>query len=209
MTAEKFTSHCNVKFALSHRYDSVYSVIFGLQFWLLPINDYSTQTMLIHQNDVTWAPLVMHNHRQLYRLFNSLMLVLTNQTWELHVTGPLWGESTDDRWILMTDGFLSYGADNAKSVSLSWRYHDYIIGSRYSTDKNSANYHRWNFGIGFKLICFNLRLWFGHFWCNIWRDVPPKHLDQNWRYGTLWLPTTQSHFAKATCCRRSTVIWVT
>ena len=38
--------------------------------------------------------------------------------WKIRITGPLWRESTDERWIPITKG------SNVESVSMSWRHCD-------------------------------------------------------------------------------------
>ena len=57
------------------------------------------------------------NHRQLVSLFNSLSMLTSNTTPKLRITCPLRGESTGDRWFLLTK------AGNGKSGSImisSW-----------------------------------------------------------------------------------------
>ena len=44
------------------------------------------------------------NHQQLNSLFSRLFNLATMETSKLRITGPLWGESTDDWWIPLTKG---------------------------------------------------------------------------------------------------------
>ena len=37
-------------------------------------------------------------------LFNSLIKLTSNITFKLRITGPLWGESIDNRWLTLTKG---------------------------------------------------------------------------------------------------------
>ena len=50
------------------------------------------------------------NHQQLNCLFSRLFMLTPKKTSKLHITGPLWGESTSDGWIPLTKGqwFGSY-----------------------------------------------------------------------------------------------------
>ena len=44
------------------------------------------------------------NQQRLDCLFNSLFRVTTKKPWKLHITDPMWGESTNDWWIPLTKG---------------------------------------------------------------------------------------------------------
>ena len=46
-------------------------------------------------------------------------LLVWSPTSKSYITGPLWGESTDDRWI------PSEWASNSEAVSTTWRHHYY------------------------------------------------------------------------------------
>ena len=52
-------------------------------------------------------------------LFRRLRRLTSKEISKLRITGPLWRESTGDRW------FPSQNASNAESVSTSWRHHGF------------------------------------------------------------------------------------
>ena len=58
------------------------------------------------------------NRMQLNDLFNRLVRLASKKTSKLSITGFLWGQFTSDRWISLR------WADNAGSISISWRHHD-------------------------------------------------------------------------------------
>ena len=53
----------------------------------------------------------------LHCLFSSLFRLTPKEISKLRSTGPLWGESTSDRW------FPSQRVRRAESVSMAWRHH--------------------------------------------------------------------------------------
>ena len=44
------------------------------------------------------------NHQPFDCLFNTVFNLTSKETQKVRVTGPLWGESTGDRWILLAKG---------------------------------------------------------------------------------------------------------
>ena len=100
---------------------------FGLIFNLIYIEFWTAGSRYIYRHTNTdpinikvtsherWG---LSNHRQHEYLFNSLLMVAAKikTTTELHNIGPLWEESTADRF----GGFLSQRASNVKSVCV-WR----------------------------------------------------------------------------------------
>ena len=57
-----------------------------------------------HYSGVTWAFRHISNHWQFDCLFNSLFWLTTKKLSKIHITGPLWGDSTNDDWILLLKG---------------------------------------------------------------------------------------------------------
>ena len=70
------------------------------------------------------------NHRRLHCLLNHLFRHKSEKTSKLCTTGPLWGEFTADRWILLTKG-QQHGKRLYLMMS-SWQDHRHLTAIKYN-----------------------------------------------------------------------------
>ena len=64
-----------------------------------------------HYNDITWTS---QNTGNSIILFNRLFISTIKKATDLHLSGPLWEESTGNRWIFLIK------TSNAESISMWW-----------------------------------------------------------------------------------------
>ena len=103
--------------------------------------------------DITLTSHELHDVSYLWPLdwFDSLISLTSKEMLILHITGPLWGEITDDQWI------ASQKSSNTENVSIAKRHH----GKDQSRTVKGCNYA--NF-----LVIYDSSLILELLWCH-WR----------------------------------------